>query len=144
MTYVMSDIHGDLDRFRSVMDQINLKADDHLYVLGDVIDGYPYGLDILYELRDMPNATVLLGNHEKMCYASMVSDNGSRLLSNWIKNGGQVTMNALFRMETTEIEEIIDRTGCCSILLLLKENMQICILKMQLGQKNTAMLKPLQ
>lgn len=108
MTYVMSDIHGDLDRFRSVMDQINLKADDHLYVLGDVIDGYPYGLDILYELRDMPNATVLLGNHEKMCYDSMVSDNGSRLLSNWIKNGGQVTMNALFRMETTEIEEIMD------------------------------------
>ena len=47
MTYVMSDIHGDLDRFRSVMDQIYLKADDHLYVLGDVIDGYPYGLDIL-------------------------------------------------------------------------------------------------
>lgn len=47
MTYVMSDIHGDLDRFRSVMDQIHLKADDHLYVLGDVIDGYPYGLDIL-------------------------------------------------------------------------------------------------
>lgn len=37
MTYVMSDIHGDLDRFRSVMDQIHLKADDHLYVLGDVI-----------------------------------------------------------------------------------------------------------
>ena len=36
MTYVMSDIHGDLDRFRSVMDQIHLKADDHLYVLGDV------------------------------------------------------------------------------------------------------------
>lgn len=108
MTYVMSDIHGDLDRFRSVMDQIHLKAYDHLYVLGDVIDGYPYGLDILYELRDMPNATVLLGNHEKMCYDSMVSDNGSRLLSNWIKNGGQVTMNALFRMETTEIEEIMD------------------------------------
>lgn len=74
MTYVMSDIHGDLDRFRSVMDQIHLKADDHLYVLGDVIDGYPYGLDVLYELRDMPNATVLLGNHEKMCYDSMVSD----------------------------------------------------------------------
>lgn len=37
MTYVMSDIHGDLDRFRSVMDQIHLKADDHLYA-----DNLPY------------------------------------------------------------------------------------------------------
>lgn len=70
MTYVMSDIHGDLDRFRSVMDQIHLKADDHLYVLGDVIDGYPYGLDILYELRDMPNATIQSDDSE---YCALIS-----------------------------------------------------------------------
>ena len=59
MTYVMSDIHGDLDRFRSVMDQIHLKADDHLYVLGDVIDGYPYGLDILYGITRKSRKDVL-------------------------------------------------------------------------------------
>ena len=108
MTYVMSDIHGDLDKYRSIMDQINLKDTDHLYVLGDVIDRYPYGLDILYELRDMPNVTVLLGNHEKMCYEAMVSEDGSKMLPTWVKNGGQVTMNALFRMEKAEIEEIMD------------------------------------
>ena len=108
MTYVMSDIHGDLDKYRSIMDQINLKDTDHLYVLGDVIDRYPYGLDILYELRDMPNVTVLLGNHEKMCYEAMVSENDSKTLPTWIKNGGQVTLNALFRMDKAEIEEIMD------------------------------------
>lgn len=108
MTYVMSDIHGDLDKYRSIMDQINLKDTDHLYVLGDVIDRYPYGLDILYELRDMSNVTVLLGNHEKMCYEAMVSENDSKTLPMWIKNGGQVTLNALFRMEKAEIEEIMD------------------------------------
>ena len=108
MTYVMSDIHGDLDKYRSIMDQINLKDTDHLYVLGDVIDRYPYGLDILYELRDMPNVTVLLGNHEKMCYEAMVSENDSKTLPIWIKNGGQVTLNALFRMDKAEIEEIMD------------------------------------
>ena len=108
MTYVMSDIHGDLDKYRSIMDQINLKDTDHLYVLGDVIDRYPYGLDILYELRDMSNVTVLLGNHEKMCYEAMVSENDSKTLPTWIKNGGQVTLNALFRMDKAEIEEIMD------------------------------------
>lgn len=108
MTYVMSDIHGDLDKYRSIMDQINLKDTDHLYVLGDVIDRYPYGLDILYELRDMSNVTVLLGNHEKMCYEAMVSENDSKTLPMWIKNGGQVTLNALFRMDKAEIEEIMD------------------------------------
>ncbi len=108
MTYVMSDIHGDLDRFRSVMDKINLKDDDHLYVLGDVIDSYPFGIDILYELRDMKNVTVLLGNHEKMCYEAMTSEDSSKVLPKWIKNGGQVTMSALFRMDRAEIEEIMD------------------------------------
>ena len=108
MTYVMSDIHGDLDKYRSIMDQINLKDTDHFYVLGDVIDRYPYGLDILYELRDMPNVTVLLGNHEKMCYEAMTSENDSKTLPMWIKNGGQVTLNALFRMDKAEIEEIMD------------------------------------
>ena len=108
MTYVMSDIHGDLDRFRSVMDKINLQDTDTLYVLGDVIDGYPYGLDILYELRDMKNVVVLLGNHEKMCYEAMMNINGSKVLPQWLKNGGRVTMNALFRMDTKEIYEIMD------------------------------------
>ena len=41
MIYVMSDIHGNLRRFNSIMEQINLTPDDTLYVLGDVIDRYP-------------------------------------------------------------------------------------------------------
>ena len=38
MIYVMSDIHGNLRRFNSIMEQINLTDKDTLYVLGDVID----------------------------------------------------------------------------------------------------------
>lgn len=44
MIYLTGDIHGDLDKFRSIMDQINLKAEDHIYVLGDVVDRCPYGI----------------------------------------------------------------------------------------------------
>ena len=36
MIYVMSDIHGQKRRFDSVMRQIGLRAEDTLYVLGDV------------------------------------------------------------------------------------------------------------
>jgi len=66
MIYVMSDIHGHRARYESIMSQINLQPDDHLYVLGDCIDRHPDGLEILKELYYMPNATVLLGNHEHM------------------------------------------------------------------------------
>ena len=37
MIYVMSDIHGSMGRFRSIMKQIDLQPEDLLYVLGDVI-----------------------------------------------------------------------------------------------------------
>ena len=50
MTYVLSDIHGNLQRFESIMAQINLQADDTLYVLGDVIDRYAGGIKILRQI----------------------------------------------------------------------------------------------
>ena len=52
MTYVLSDIHGQMRRFQSVMKQINLQPEDTLYVLGDVIDRYPDGIKILRQSRN--------------------------------------------------------------------------------------------
>ena len=66
MLYVMSDIHGHLQRFESIMDQIKLGKGDHLFVLGDVIDIHPDGIQILQKLLRMTNVTLLLGNHELM------------------------------------------------------------------------------
>lgn len=40
MIYVMSDIHGNMNRYNSIMKQIKLQETDILYVLGDVIDRY--------------------------------------------------------------------------------------------------------
>ena len=66
MTYVMSDIHGNMRRFNSVMEQINLQPEDTLYILGDVIDRHPDGIRILRRIMDKPNIKMLLGNHEYM------------------------------------------------------------------------------
>ena len=44
-TYVMSDIHGDYDKFKKMMKKINFNTEkDKLYVLGDAIDRGPDGL----------------------------------------------------------------------------------------------------
>ena len=66
MTYVLSDIHGDKRRLDCILEQINLSPDDYLYVIGDVIDRKPYGIEILDKLLAMKNVTLLLGNHELM------------------------------------------------------------------------------
>lgn len=66
MIYVMSDIHGNMRRFDSVMKQIELRPEDTLYILGDVIDRYPDGIRILRRIMAMPNVKMLLGSHEYM------------------------------------------------------------------------------
>ena len=100
MIYVMSDIHGNMRRFNSIMEQINLQPDDTLYILGDVIDRHPDGLRILRRIMAMPNARMLLGNHELMMlqalglgYCAHFVDEGDsvRLFGRWYRNGGQVT-----------------------------------------------------
>ena len=66
MNYVMSDIHGNIPRFESIMEQIDLQPEDTLYILGDVIDRYPNGIKLLRRVMAMPNIKMLLGNHEYM------------------------------------------------------------------------------
>lgn len=87
----MSDIHGNRDKYRSVMSKIHLTAEDHLYILGDVIDRYPYGIEILLELMGMENATVLLGNHELMMINAIKGSLKYNPMGIWNRNGGIFT-----------------------------------------------------
>lgn len=66
MIYVISDIHGNYRRFRSVLKQIKLKPTDALYILGDVIDRHPDGIKILRWIMTQSNVKMLLGIHEYM------------------------------------------------------------------------------
>ena len=47
MIYVLSDIHGNERRFRSILEQIDLQPSDTLWVLGDVIDRGEHGAELL-------------------------------------------------------------------------------------------------
>ncbi len=116
MIYVLSDIHGSRRRFDSVMEQIGLRADDTLYVLGDVIDRHPDGIAILQELRAMPNVRLLPGNHEYMMlqaldrpYAahSILARYAYRdAIRRWYRNGGEVTHASVRRMTPDARQEL--------------------------------------
>lgn len=113
MIYVLSDIHGNERRFRSVMKQIRLRPEDTLCVLGDVIDRYPGGIRILRELMAMPNVKMLLGNHEYMMLRALgtpYDDNwdDGRALGHWYRNGGDVTHAYWKRIRKTVRLEIVD------------------------------------
>lgn len=117
MTYIMSDIHGNLRRFNSIMKQINLRADDVLYVLGDVIDRYPDGVRILKKIMKMPNVKMLLGNHEYMMLRAIGHpyDADDHLdcteieaaMNLWYRNNGGVTHNYWKHIRKNVREEVI-------------------------------------
>lgn len=63
-TYVMSDIHGEYDKFVLALETIDLKDEDTVFILGDILDRGTGGVKILqhimYDARFIP----ILGNHE--------------------------------------------------------------------------------
>lgn len=106
MTYVMSDIHGDMKRYRSVMSKINITAEDHLYVLGDVIDRGADGIEILRELMAQSNVTVLLGNHEWMMQNALWGEHQFADTRLWYRNGGVLTYGAYMHLPQEQQDEI--------------------------------------
>lgn len=90
--YVMSDLHGMYDKFISMLEQINFNSNDHLYILGDVLDRGEKSLEIIDYIRNHKNITLLKGNHELMFQESW-RDTNNRYL--WFYNGGDDTFYKL-------------------------------------------------
>lgn len=65
-TYIMSDIHGQYIAYSKMLNLIDFKDEDQLYVLGDVIDRGPDGIRIIRDIMNRDNAELILGNHEFM------------------------------------------------------------------------------
>lgn len=64
-TYVISDIHGEYDKFITQLEKIDLKDSDTLYILGDVVDRGPNPVKTLLKLMEMPNVVLFHKNVTK-------------------------------------------------------------------------------
>ena len=120
MVYCMSDIHGEWDRFKKMLELIQFSAQDEMYIIDDVIDRYPQGIDILFEIMGHSNIHMILGNHEQMLLDTLGPNNviGRREL--WKQNGGYGTYNDLVYQRTPEerrkiIEYLMDLPDCIEI-----------------------------
>ena len=118
MTYVMSDIHGYYEKYRSMLEAIEFAEDDTLYVLGDVLDRGPDGFKILLDMAARPNVIGLLGNHELLAAAALpsllrtmrqgeeqpLSKTEQEQMQKWIQNGGKPSILQLLRLSGEEME----------------------------------------
>lgn len=107
MTCVLSDIHGDMEAFDSILSQIKPGEDDHLYIIGDVIDRGPHSIELLRYIRKMPNTTLMLGNHEYMMIDRLRHPDNRRLAMLWYKNGGAETEAAFEKLPYDEREDLL-------------------------------------
>lgn len=121
-TYVISDIHGEYDKFLDMIGQIDLKDEDILYVLGDNVDRGPHPIKLLLKLMEMPNVICLVGNHELMaleCLAFLMKEITDMSiqeldekmmgnLMNWQLNGSRSTIEEFRTLSPIQQQEIID------------------------------------
>lgn len=119
-TYVISDIHGEYDRFLELLDKIKPGEEDTLYILGDILDRGPHPIRTLLLLMEMPNAVCLAGNHELMALECLeflmreitdisIGELDEKMLGNlvtWQYNGSRTTIEE-FRALSREMQRSV-------------------------------------
>lgn len=115
--YAFSDLHAQYDLWLQIKEYI--KPDDIVYCLGDCIDRGDVGFEILYEIMETPNITLLRGNHE-----DFIVSIGSEILKyesdenvNWITpaiylweaNGGSKSIEAFEKLSLSEKKKLISK-----------------------------------
>lgn len=121
-THVISDIHGQYNMFIELLDKINLKDTDTLYILGDVLDRGPHPIKTIRKLMEMPNAICLVGNHEFMAMKCLeflmkeitdksIEELDDEMLDNletWQYNGSRSTVDEFTQMDSESKKDVID------------------------------------
>jgi len=123
MIYVMSDIHGEYEKYRRMLEMIHLSPEDTLYVLGDVVDRGPEPVRILQDMIARDNVYLIKGNHEAMAEyvlrglnVEITEENAQthldaammRAILEWQANGGDVTMRAFRALDAEEKADMLD------------------------------------
>lgn len=123
MTYVMSDLHGQYEKYLKMLETIHFTNNDDLYILGDVVDRGPQSAELLYDMSMRMNVFPILGNHDmlasmllkKLCveiteenYASHIDLDTLKLLTTWQMDGGQETLNSFKKFSNNERAALIE------------------------------------
>ncbi len=123
MIYVISDIHGEYEKYVAILKKINFSDSDTLFVLGDVIDRGPEPVKILKDMSIRHNVYPVFGNHEimaldvlKVLLADITEDNYATQITSevlnkmyvWQKNGGNTTLEKFKALPADERLDLLE------------------------------------
>ena len=123
MIYAMSDLHGEYDKYRAMLERIHFSDDDSLFIVGDVVDRGPKPIAILRDMSLRPNVFPIMGNHDKMAidvlswllddiseqtlYKNINEESMYRLIV-WRMNGAQTTIDGFSALSREERADLLD------------------------------------
>ncbi len=93
--FAITDIHGCAQSLRALVEQIQLRKEDSLFLLGDYVDRGPDSkgvFDFIFEKQEQGfQVHCLRGNHEQYMLDACHS---KTLLRHWLLNGGAATLRS--------------------------------------------------
>lgn len=117
MIYAMSDLHGCYDKYLRMLKRIDLKPEDTLYILGDVVDRGPDGVKILLDICERKNIVFLRGNHDdtamkviRYMFDPSEMFNEDKLvpmIESWVSDGGNTTLSQFLSLSSEEKEKAL-------------------------------------
>ncbi len=115
MIYVVSDLHGCYDKYKKMLEKINLSENDTLYIIGDIVDRGKDGIKILLDMMRQKNIVPLLGNHDFTAYSVLKHLHKEKkpdwlesVRKDWLTDGGMPTEKAFMELDKNEQETVLD------------------------------------
>ncbi len=123
MIYVMSDLHGEYEKYIKMLELIEFSEEDELFVLGDTADRGERPVDTMLDMMERPNVYHLMGNHDlmaldilKVLSAEIREDNLDILtdkllteeISEWINGGGDTTLKQFTALSKEKRADVLD------------------------------------
>ena len=137
MIYVMSDIHGEYQKYLKMLDLIQFSEEDSLFILGDIVDRGKDPVPVLKDMMTRSNIFPIMGNHDfvALYLLSLLSTNitGETVDSTlqeddiqdilaWIDDGGDTTIAQFQKIQPllidkTHMSNCLNRCFFCTQLL---------------------------
>jgi len=120
MTYVISNIHGNYQKFKAILSEISFRDSDVLYILGDILDYGEESMELIADLSVRINVYPIAGEHDYL--AARMLKGFSKMLESgaapdpeyiaemtaWVQDGGQATLEAFRALDTEQREGVLD------------------------------------
>ena len=120
MTYVISDIHGNLEKFNEILEKIHFTDNDVMYVIGDIVDMGDAPMELLCDLSMRYNVIPIVGDHDLTALRLLreldkVLRGGASPdpeimgeLTDWIRKGGAHTIEGFKELDDEMKEGVLE------------------------------------